>query len=460
MTLDVTVAGTNVTHYAYKLGATASTDCSNASGYSSTVSPAAIATHITSTTTALAYGQLILCVIGRDALGNWQSTSLATTTSWTKIPIFDVLYKVSTIQANGEYHQYATNASGSWVVQEANGSPQFESKTSFASTSAGALYFVASIYQWADSVIYGPYGGTYSWPLTTIFDPGGKGTYAGKRGSLAANSNDKLHIVSSGYINSTLAGQLHHATNKSGSWVNSNITTYADSSVDAISNSSIAIASNNDVLLITVRKKTTTAYVLEYRRYTDANSTWSAATEIMPTNCTKMINAEIGLDSTNKIHVGYSCNTASACIAGYGTYDGSTWANEATIDTINTSVCTVEYPNYSPSIAVDSAGKAHVTYINVPTSRIMYATNASGSWVGSIINTTTTPQRTFIAIDPSDNPYVLYPDMGPKNLFLAHKLSGTWASQTVYGGGALGSDTWGMPEDFIVRKAKGRNNRP
>jgi hypothetical protein len=460
-TLNVTIAGTNVTHYAFKLVA-ASVDCADASGYSSLDTPAAIATPITATTNSLSYGLVKLCVVGRDTAGNWQAFSMATTASWTKMPVFDAMYSVDTISANSYFREYVTNASGAWVTQDIVGGGLNSPKTSIVTTSADALYFNADGALFgSDSIIYGPYAGAYNWPATVAFDPGGKGTFAGLKGSMATNSNDKFHLVSSGKINTGSTAQLAHATNKSGAWVNTNITTYANNAVDSTTNSSIAIASNDDVLLISVRKKTTTAYVLEYRKYTDSNSTWSAATEIMPSNCTAMLHTEIGLDSSNKIHVAYSCNTASTCIAGYGTYDGTTWANEATVDVINTSVCTVEYSIYSPSISVDSTGKAHISYINVPNNRVMYPTNASGAWVGTIVATPTSTDRAIITMDPNDNPYVLYSDLSAKNLLLAHKLSGTWASQTAYGGGDLSvAAVSGNPEDIIVRGAKGRNNRP
>ena len=79
--LDVTIAGTDVTEYKYKLRETATTACSNSIGYSSAI---AVATKITDSLSGLSEGATELCVIGRDGAGNWQTETSATTASWTK----------------------------------------------------------------------------------------------------------------------------------------------------------------------------------------------------------------------------------------------------------------------------------------------------------------------------------------------------------------------------------------
>ena len=75
-TLSVTVAGTGVTHYKHKT--VTGTTCT-ATGYGSET---AVATTITDTISSLSDGSIILCVLGKDAAGNWQTT--ATSATWTK----------------------------------------------------------------------------------------------------------------------------------------------------------------------------------------------------------------------------------------------------------------------------------------------------------------------------------------------------------------------------------------
>lgn len=79
--VNITVAGTGVTAYRYKLGATGSTDCTNASGYSAET---AVASAIATSISGIADGSVTVCVVGRDAAGNYQSFTPSTSASWTK----------------------------------------------------------------------------------------------------------------------------------------------------------------------------------------------------------------------------------------------------------------------------------------------------------------------------------------------------------------------------------------
>ena len=75
-TLNIIVAGTDVTHYKHKV-VTGST-CTSA-GYGSETP---VATAITDSISSLANGSITLCVLGKDIAGNWQTT--ATSATWTK----------------------------------------------------------------------------------------------------------------------------------------------------------------------------------------------------------------------------------------------------------------------------------------------------------------------------------------------------------------------------------------
>ncbi|MGE9746245.1 Calx-beta domain-containing protein [Bdellovibrio bacteriovorus] len=77
--LDVTVSGTNVTHYRYKVGAQSSTDCTVSAGYSAET---AVGSKITDDLAALANQNLKICVVGKDANNFWQPFNAATTYSW------------------------------------------------------------------------------------------------------------------------------------------------------------------------------------------------------------------------------------------------------------------------------------------------------------------------------------------------------------------------------------------
>ena len=80
-TLNITVGGTNVSHYMIKVGASGSTDCTTSTGYSSENS---VSTHITSDISNLSDSTIKLCVVGRTPAGNYQSFASSTSFTWVK----------------------------------------------------------------------------------------------------------------------------------------------------------------------------------------------------------------------------------------------------------------------------------------------------------------------------------------------------------------------------------------
>lgn len=80
--LNIDVSGSGVVGYKYKMGPSASIDCTVASGYSSSEVSETI--NIVENIAAYANGSVKLCVVGKDAAGNWQTYAAATSAVWTK----------------------------------------------------------------------------------------------------------------------------------------------------------------------------------------------------------------------------------------------------------------------------------------------------------------------------------------------------------------------------------------
>ena len=80
-TLNITVGGSAVASYYFKIGTTGVIDCTNSGGYSANT---ALATHITNSISALADGSVTLCGVGQSAGGNRQAFASATSFTWTK----------------------------------------------------------------------------------------------------------------------------------------------------------------------------------------------------------------------------------------------------------------------------------------------------------------------------------------------------------------------------------------
>lgn len=98
--LNVSVSGTDVAYYQFKVGETSSTTCADNSGYSSDT---AIAQNIQSNISGLSNGSITLCVIGKDSAGNYQAIASSTSASWTKDTVLPTITSVSSGLANGAY---------------------------------------------------------------------------------------------------------------------------------------------------------------------------------------------------------------------------------------------------------------------------------------------------------------------------------------------------------------------
>lgn len=98
--LNISVDGTAVVSYQYKVGVTGSTDCTLSTGYSSDV---LVNQNITTDITVLADGSITLCVLGKDSAGNLQAAASSTTATWTKDTVAPTITSVSSALANGAY---------------------------------------------------------------------------------------------------------------------------------------------------------------------------------------------------------------------------------------------------------------------------------------------------------------------------------------------------------------------
>ena len=121
--------------------------------------------------------------------------------------------------------------------------------------------------------------------------------------------------------------------------------------------------------------------------------------------------------------------------------DGNTgdWS-KTTIDNIDG-----PYGKYT-SIAIDSNDNVHISYLNESDDdmKLMYATDASGSWVTTIVDSTgRVGEYTSIAIDSNDKVHISYQDSADGNYVkYATDVSGVWVNTTIAGGSGSSSATY------------------
>lgn len=116
-------------------------------------------------------------------------------------------------------------------------------------------------------------------------------------------------------------------------------------------------------------------------------------------------------------------------------YDGATWHTE----TVDSSTVVRKYTGECFSIAVDASGKVHVSYYDSTNSDLRYATNASGSWVASTLDSTGfVGDENAIATDHSMKVHISYYDATNRDLKYATNASGSWVISTLDSAGYVG----------------------
>ena len=229
--------------------------------------------------------------------------------------------------------------------------------------------------------------------------------------SIAIDSNNKVHIS---YYDSTNK-DLKYATNASGAWVTSTIE--IESEWYTLRYCSIAIDSNNKVHISTFFPYSSDIWYNYYLFYTTKNASGSWVTSIISSqsNGVRLLespNTSIAIDSNNKVHIsykGYYTDLSSGALR-YATNASGSWVTTIISDPYT------DKGSYN-SIAIDSNNKVHISYCDYANEALKYATNASGVWEKS-----TTPGsegevlHTSIAIDSNNKVHISYYDSTNKDL--------------------------------------------
>lgn len=137
--------------------------------------------------------------------------------------------------------------------------------------------------------------------------------------------------------------------------------------------------------------------------------------------------ASIAFDSSGNAHISYLDESRNKIK--YATNVSGKWV----IETINPGVLEV-LEGYA-SIAIDSSGTPHISYRTTLT--INYASKTSGQWEVKMVDDSTvnlggpTGKNTSIAIDPSGHAHISYFFDGDSSLKHATNASGAWMTETV-----------------------------
>ncbi len=187
--------------------------------------------------------------------------------------------------------------------------------------------------------------------------------------------------------------------------------------------SSLAIAPTGTVHVAHRGAASSGPQPLEFATRSGASS-WSSVDVDTAGDCDQ---PSLALDSAGKGHVAYLERTAPSSLK-YATNASGSWQRQ-TLD--------MGGVGSGNSLAIDSTGKVHVTYVAGSARTLKYATNASGSWVVTTVDVAGTVGLgdTSLAIDTNDKLHVTFYDGPNKDLGYVTNMSGTWVARSLVSGG-------------------------
>ena len=179
---------------------------------------------------------------------------------------------------------------------------------------------------------------------------------------------------------------------------------------------------------------------------------WMADHPLVPRTFSNMGPRSLAIDSDDHLYLAYGGDHLY-----YTHNEGSGWATPEVVD-----------PDLGvgqgASLALDSAKKVHISYVDTAQGGLRYATNTSGSWVVTTLLTSgDIDPHTALALDTNDRPHILYhvPSVDSMGYYYL-QADGTWAGYGVNypgdGGGevslAIGSDNV-LQTSFYETKSSG-----
>jgi hypothetical protein len=358
-----------------------------------------------------------------NASGEWVISTIETSINegqYTSIAI-DTNNKVHISYCSNYDLKYATNASGVWVISQVDtiGKVQYTSIALDTGNKAHISYHSGD----PNYDLKYATNASGSWVKYTIDSTGDTGEYA----SIALDTNNKAHIS---YYDGT-NGALKYATNASGSWVVYTI----DSTSTGFTGlyTSIALDTNNKAHISYHSQHYQFPAFVDLKYATNASGEWVISTIDSAGDVGKY--SSIALDANNKAHISY-----------FGGYPESLkYATNASGSWIISAIDSQYALESRTSMALDTNNKAHISYLGgYPNSVIntdydlRYATNASGSWVISTIDSAAMVTHSSIALDTNNKAHISYYDDTNDDLRYATNASGEWVISIIDSDGDVG----------------------
>ncbi len=255
----------------------------------------------------------------------------------------------------------------------------------------------------------------------------------GHYAALALDAADNPHVSYYNYSDDC----LHHARRASGQWISSTVDCASD--ITEFQYSSVALDANG-YPHISYRYVDTENVVsqLRYARWDGAQwLTQTVASGFMDTGIG--IDPSLALDSAGHPHITYVDVNWSVGTLQYAYWDGSQWVLE-TIDDSGQAGGSNSGRLVRTSLVLDDAGYPHVSYYNATNGDPMYAYQDGSGWHSEVISDSADVMgwSNSLALDSNGNPHVSFYNATKKILQYANKTSATWEVGTVDAEGDVG----------------------
>lgn len=255
---------------------------------------------------------------------------------------------------------------------------------------------------------------------------------SGDRASIALDSSDNVHIA---YVRtSTELGKtiLAYATNASGSWVRTDISSPAYN----LEGGEIAIDSSDNVYIVySEYSEIGIDARSRFYCYTNASGSWVRQLIASATYTNMGLECSMAIDSSDNLHVSFieTHPPTGDREVRYATNKTGSWTHE---------LIASSYTDYAKdtSIAVDSAGNVHISYYEYlddlwESGNLRYATKVLGSWqITTVDNSGYAGSYSSIAVAAPGSVRISYYDTVNDELKYATDASGQWSTETVTNG--------------------------
>ena len=381
------------------------------------------------------YGESDLIKYATNTFGTWTTKTVASDVGDHSVAV-ETAGNVHAIYSdnNKKYLYYTTNASGTWTRAtidqndvEEGGEENIDKyyKTLFDSSFKAHVIYYDTLIKNLKYIT----NASGSW-ITEEVDSDCENVY-----SRAVDASDKLHVIYSKSKDSGDDMPLKYATNTSGTWVSATLRN--DGGLSSSSSFDTAFDTANKLHICWIGYD---GY-LKYITPSDLFGIWKVT--IVDSNLYSSVvgysNTSVGngdgfktslaLDKSNNAHISYYDGTNGDLK--YATNVSGSWVTITVDSSGNVGL-------YN-SIALDKNGKVHISYYDSTNSRLKYTTNTSGSWVTTVLASNNDSdlkigQYSSIAVDSSGKAHISYYDDSTGSLKYATNASGLWVKKTIDGG--------------------------